>query len=208
MTLAAYDAWLRNQPQRAAARLDAALTSIRSPRCQSATGPILILARVYAMAGRPDRARRCSHSSRRSRTRLFSARQTERPRSARRDRAGREAIRATRSPNFGAAMLDEDGRPATDGPRGYPLRSRPRVRSREPTRFGHRAVRSVSSHLAGTAGSTTTCSRSPACTSDSASCTTRRAIVSAPSRICPSSSSCGRTPIRSCSRPWLMQSVV
>jgi eukaryotic-like serine/threonine-protein kinase len=57
MTLAAYDAWLRNQPQRAVARLDAALNVHPLAAIPERDRPYVQLARVYAMAGRPDRAR-------------------------------------------------------------------------------------------------------------------------------------------------------
>jgi tetratricopeptide (TPR) repeat protein len=57
VNLVAYDAWFRNQPQRAAARLDAALTAHPLSAIPEQDRPYTLLARVYAMAGRPDRAR-------------------------------------------------------------------------------------------------------------------------------------------------------
>jgi eukaryotic-like serine/threonine-protein kinase len=52
-----YDAWFRNQPQRAVARLDAALKLHPLEAIPERDRPYLYLADVYAMASRPDRAR-------------------------------------------------------------------------------------------------------------------------------------------------------
>jgi tetratricopeptide (TPR) repeat protein len=57
INLAAYDAWLRNQPQRAAARLDAALAVHPLAALPERDRPYTLLAYTYALAGRPDRAR-------------------------------------------------------------------------------------------------------------------------------------------------------
>ena len=57
ITLAAYDAWFRNQSQRAVARLDAALNVHPLAGIPERDRPYTYLAKVYAMAGRPDRAR-------------------------------------------------------------------------------------------------------------------------------------------------------
>ncbi len=55
--LTAFDAWLRGQPQRAVARLDAALAAHPLAAVPERDRPYTILARVYAIAGRSDRAR-------------------------------------------------------------------------------------------------------------------------------------------------------
>jgi tetratricopeptide (TPR) repeat protein/tRNA A-37 threonylcarbamoyl transferase component Bud32 len=55
--LAAYDAWFRNQSPRAVARLDAALSAHPLAGIPEEDRPYGLLARVYAVAGRPDRAR-------------------------------------------------------------------------------------------------------------------------------------------------------
>jgi len=57
INLAAYDGWFRNQPQRTAARLDAALNAHPLAGIPEQDRPYPYLARVYAAAGRPDRAR-------------------------------------------------------------------------------------------------------------------------------------------------------
>jgi tetratricopeptide (TPR) repeat protein len=57
ITMAAYDSWLRNQPQRAAARLDAALAARPLASYAESDRPYTSLAINYAVAGRPDRAR-------------------------------------------------------------------------------------------------------------------------------------------------------
>jgi tetratricopeptide (TPR) repeat protein/TolB-like protein len=57
ITMAAYDVWLRNQPQRAAARLDAALAVHPLAGLPERDRPYTLLASTYALAGRPDRAR-------------------------------------------------------------------------------------------------------------------------------------------------------
>jgi len=57
ITLAAYDAWFRNQSPRAVARLDAALNAHPLAGIPERDRPYALLAKVYAMAGRPDRAR-------------------------------------------------------------------------------------------------------------------------------------------------------
>jgi tetratricopeptide (TPR) repeat protein len=51
------DAWLRNQPTRAAARVDAALAAHPLAGIPERDRPYQFLARTYAVAGRPDRAR-------------------------------------------------------------------------------------------------------------------------------------------------------
>jgi tetratricopeptide (TPR) repeat protein len=57
IALAQYDAWLRGQPTRAAARLDAALNANPLTAIPERDRPYVLLARAYAVAGRPDRAR-------------------------------------------------------------------------------------------------------------------------------------------------------
>jgi tetratricopeptide (TPR) repeat protein/tRNA A-37 threonylcarbamoyl transferase component Bud32 len=57
ITLAAYDAWFRNQSPRAVARLDAALNAHPLAAIPERDRPYAFLAKVYAMAGRADRAR-------------------------------------------------------------------------------------------------------------------------------------------------------
>jgi tetratricopeptide (TPR) repeat protein len=57
VTFVEYDAWLRNQPARAVARLDAALATQPLTGIPERDRPYTLLARVYAVAGRPDRAR-------------------------------------------------------------------------------------------------------------------------------------------------------
>ncbi len=57
ITLAAYDAWFRNQPQRTVARLDAALAAQPLATLADGDRPYTALASLYAIAGRPDRAR-------------------------------------------------------------------------------------------------------------------------------------------------------
>ena len=57
ITFAEYDAWLRNQPARAAARVDAALAVHPLAGIPERDRPYPYLARTYAVAGRPDRAR-------------------------------------------------------------------------------------------------------------------------------------------------------
>ena len=52
-----FDAWLRNQPARAVARLDAALAAEPLSAIAERDRPYSSLARAYAAAGRPDRAR-------------------------------------------------------------------------------------------------------------------------------------------------------
>lgn len=52
-----YDAWLRGQPQRAAARLDAALGALPLSGLAETDRPYTLLAWVYAFTGRADRAR-------------------------------------------------------------------------------------------------------------------------------------------------------
>ena len=54
---AALDAWLRGRPQRAIQRLDAALTIHPLSSIPEQDRPYTLLARLYAVAGRPDRAR-------------------------------------------------------------------------------------------------------------------------------------------------------
>jgi tetratricopeptide (TPR) repeat protein/tRNA A-37 threonylcarbamoyl transferase component Bud32 len=56
-TLATADVWLLNQPQRAVQRLDAALTVHPLTAIAEQDRPYALLARLYAVAGRPDRAR-------------------------------------------------------------------------------------------------------------------------------------------------------
>ena len=55
--LAGMDIWLRNQPQRGAQRLDAALAALPMTTLAEQDRPYLPLAKLYAVAGRPDRAR-------------------------------------------------------------------------------------------------------------------------------------------------------
>ncbi len=57
ITLAANDAWFRNQPQRTIARLDAALALHPLSAIPETDRPYTALAQTYAIAGRPDRAR-------------------------------------------------------------------------------------------------------------------------------------------------------
>jgi len=57
ITLIANDAWLRNQGQRAVARLDAALAAHPLAAVPEQDRPYAWLARIYALAGRPDKAR-------------------------------------------------------------------------------------------------------------------------------------------------------
>jgi len=57
ITFVEYDAWLRNQPGRAAARLDNALAVHPLASIPERDRPYPYLARTYAVAGRPDRAR-------------------------------------------------------------------------------------------------------------------------------------------------------
>jgi tetratricopeptide (TPR) repeat protein len=57
ITSVEFDAWLRNQPARAAARLDAALAALPLTGIAERDRPYPLLARAYAVAGRPDRAR-------------------------------------------------------------------------------------------------------------------------------------------------------
>jgi eukaryotic-like serine/threonine-protein kinase len=57
ITLAAYDAWFRNQPKQTVARLDAALAVHPLSAIPETDRPYTALAAVYAVAGRPDRAR-------------------------------------------------------------------------------------------------------------------------------------------------------
>jgi tetratricopeptide (TPR) repeat protein/tRNA A-37 threonylcarbamoyl transferase component Bud32 len=57
IAFAAYDAWLRNQPTRAAARLDAALNAHPLAGLPEPDRPYIALARAYAISGRADRAR-------------------------------------------------------------------------------------------------------------------------------------------------------
>jgi eukaryotic-like serine/threonine-protein kinase len=54
---AALDIWLRNQPQRGAQRLDAALAALPITTLAEQDRPYLPLAKLYAVAGRADRAR-------------------------------------------------------------------------------------------------------------------------------------------------------
>jgi len=57
MTLAYYDAWYRGQHERAVRRLDAALEHYPLKRLPALERPYINLAYMYALAGRPDRAR-------------------------------------------------------------------------------------------------------------------------------------------------------
>ena len=57
MTLAYYDAWYRGQGPRAAQRLDAALARYPLKSLPALERPYINLAYIYAIAGRPDRAR-------------------------------------------------------------------------------------------------------------------------------------------------------
>jgi len=57
ITMAANDAWFRNQPQRTIARLDAALALHPLSVIPETDRPYTALAQTYAIAGRPDRAR-------------------------------------------------------------------------------------------------------------------------------------------------------
>jgi tetratricopeptide (TPR) repeat protein/tRNA A-37 threonylcarbamoyl transferase component Bud32 len=57
VTFVAFDAWLRNQPARAAARLDAALAAQPLAELPEADRPYIDVARAYAVAGHADRAR-------------------------------------------------------------------------------------------------------------------------------------------------------
>jgi tetratricopeptide (TPR) repeat protein len=55
--LAGLDIWLRNQPQRGVQRLDASLAALPITTLPEQDRPYLPLAKLYAVAGRPDRAR-------------------------------------------------------------------------------------------------------------------------------------------------------
>jgi tetratricopeptide (TPR) repeat protein len=55
--MAGYDVWLRSQPARAVARLDAALAAHPLSEIPAQDRPYDWLAHVYSIAGRPDRAR-------------------------------------------------------------------------------------------------------------------------------------------------------
>ena len=57
LNLAALDVWLRNQPQRAVQRLDGALAAHPLAGIAEQDRPYGLLARLYAVSGRPDRAR-------------------------------------------------------------------------------------------------------------------------------------------------------
>jgi tetratricopeptide (TPR) repeat protein len=57
VTLVGLDAWFRNQPARAVARLDAALAAHPLSTIPEQDRPYDYLVRLYSMAGRPDRAR-------------------------------------------------------------------------------------------------------------------------------------------------------
>ena len=57
IAVAVYDAWFRGQSQRAVARLDAALNVHPLSGVPEQDRPYALLARVYAVSGRPDRAR-------------------------------------------------------------------------------------------------------------------------------------------------------
>jgi eukaryotic-like serine/threonine-protein kinase len=52
-----FDAWFRAQPERAARTLDAAITATPLGTVPAEARPYPLLAQIYAMAGRPDRAR-------------------------------------------------------------------------------------------------------------------------------------------------------
>jgi tetratricopeptide (TPR) repeat protein/tRNA A-37 threonylcarbamoyl transferase component Bud32 len=57
IAFASYDAWLRNQGKRAVARLEVAVAAHPLSALPEQDRPYTELARVYAMAGRPDKAR-------------------------------------------------------------------------------------------------------------------------------------------------------
>ncbi len=113
---AAFDAWLRNQPQRSVARLDAALAAHPLAAVPERDRPYTSLARVYAMAGRPDRARAVlGQFAQVKDTAFYRSRQYEvhevLGEIALAEKHYNDAIA-----EFRRADLDADGRPATESP--------------------------------------------------------------------------------------------
>ena len=196
IAFASYDAWLRNQGKRAVARLDVSVAAHPLSALPEKDRPYTELARAYAMAGRPDKARAALAQFAQIKDSSFlRSRQPDLH-----EALGEIALAEKRYPDaiveFRSADRASDGKPAYDNPvhghfnlgRAYDLASQP-----------DSAIAEFEANIATRyeVGSTTTNSRSRGRTSGSASCTTRRAIARKRSRTCRSSSSSGKTPTRS-----------
>jgi len=116
--LAGFDAWFRNQSARAAARLDAALAAHPLASIPPEDRPYGLLARVYSVAGRPDRARAVLADLTGLKDTSFVRRRQPSLHSALGEIALAEKRYADAITEFRRGDLDTDGRPTG----GEPLR--------------------------------------------------------------------------------------
>jgi eukaryotic-like serine/threonine-protein kinase len=115
-SLAAYDAWFRGQSPRAVARLDAALNAHPLASIPEQDRPYGLLARVYAVAGRPDRARAILAQFSQNKDTGFVRRRQPMVHQALGEIAIAEKRYADAIAEFRRADQDADGRPANENP--------------------------------------------------------------------------------------------
>ena len=133
LNLVGLDVWLRNQPQRAVQRLDASLAAYPLSQLAEQDRPYALLARFYAVAGRPDRARDMLKQFAQIRDTAFVRSRYSDVHVALAEIALAEKRYADAISEFRRADVGPDGKPATDNPldvhynlgRAYDLASQP-----------------------------------------------------------------------------------
>jgi tetratricopeptide (TPR) repeat protein len=114
--VAGLDAWLRGRPQRAVQRLDAALTAHPMASIPEQDRPYALLARLYAVAGRPDRARAMLNQFAQIKDTAFVRSKQPNVHEALGEIALAEKRYADALVEFRRGDVAADGKPATDDP--------------------------------------------------------------------------------------------
>ena len=114
--LASNDAWFRNQPQRVVARLDAALALHPLSAIPETDRPYASLAEIYAIAGRPDRARAILAQFAQIKDTAYLRSRQPSVHQALGEIALSEKHFADAVTEFRRADLDSDGRPVNEDP--------------------------------------------------------------------------------------------